>query len=53
MSMLSTILVAAAENSEHAEEAGLNPYIFGAVALGILFTLLFILLAFGKGREHT
>ncbi|MEG9225247.1 hypothetical protein [Aeromicrobium sp. Sec7.5] len=51
--MLTTILVAAAEEAEHAEEAHLNPYIFGAVALAILFTLLFVLLAFGKGREHT
>ncbi len=51
--MLSTILVAAAEQTEHAEEAAINPYIIGAVALGILFSLLFILLAFGKGREHT
>ena len=51
--MLSTILVAAAEQTEHAEGGHVNPYVIGAVALGILFTLLFILLAFGKGREHT
>jgi len=49
--MISTILVAASESAEEAE--AINPYIIGAVALGILFTLLLILLVFGKGREHT
>ncbi|MFT4189790.1 MAG: hypothetical protein QM621_14590 [Aeromicrobium sp.] len=47
--MLTTILASA----EHAEEASVNPYVIGGVALGILLTLLMILLVFGKGREHT
>ncbi|MFT4298469.1 MAG: hypothetical protein QM597_02370 [Aeromicrobium sp.] len=47
--MLTTILASA----EHAEEAAVSPYVIGGVALGILILLLLILLAFGKGREHT
>jgi|UPI0003C7E8E3 hypothetical protein len=46
-----TSIIAAAES--HSEEAAINPYIIGAVALAILLSLLFVLLAFGKGREHT
>jgi hypothetical protein len=49
--MMSTILVAASESVEEAE--AINPFVIGGVALGILVTLLLILLAFGKGREHT
>ena len=40
-----------------AEEAGHEPAIaaplVGVAAFGFLFILLLILLAFGKGREHT
>lgn len=35
------------------ESPGAMPYIVGAVALGILLAMLFALLAFGKGREHS
>ncbi len=38
----------------HAEEgAGITPYVIGGGALVILFGLMFALLAFGKGREHS
>ncbi|MCR4513141.1 hypothetical protein [Aeromicrobium sp. 50.2.37] len=43
-------LVAAEES---AEGGHINPYIIGGVALAILLVLLFALLAFGKGREHS
>ncbi|EFQ83620.1 hypothetical protein HMPREF0063_11283 [Aeromicrobium marinum DSM 15272] len=46
--MLTTMLLAA-EEAEHTN----MPYVIGAVTLVILLTLLFGLLAFGKGREHT
>ena len=44
-------LLLAAE--EGAEEPFLFAWVIGAVTLGILLILLFALLAFGKGREHT
>ncbi|MEQ6901538.1 hypothetical protein [Nocardioides sp. YIM 152588] len=43
-------LVQAAE--EHAE-GGLNPWVVGGGALGILLLLLVGLLAFAGGREHS
>ncbi|MGJ9413050.1 hypothetical protein ACHAAC_10115 [Aeromicrobium sp. CF4.19] len=48
--MLTTLLYAA-----EGAEAGHSPmpYYVGAIALGSLLLLLFVLLAFGKGREHT
>ena len=39
--------------SESGESAGATPYIIGATALGILFALLFIVVAIGGGREHS
>jgi len=44
-----TILAAAAEHGEPA----ISPYAVGAIALGILLTLLVVLIAFGGGREHS
>ena len=35
------------------EGAGATPYIIGIGALVILFGIMFALLAFGKGREHS
>jgi hypothetical protein len=35
------------------EGAGITPYLVGGTALVILFALMFALLAFGKGREHS
>jgi hypothetical protein len=45
--------LAAAEESEHLRDIGINPYGVGAIALGILVILMLGLLAFGKGREHS
>ncbi len=33
--------------------SSVNPYVVGAVALGILLALMGILLAVGAGREHS
>lgn len=38
---------------EAAQGPSIHPAAVGLVALGFLLVLLFILLAFGKGREHT
>lgn len=48
--MLITLL-AAAEGAEG--EDLINPFLVGGMVLASLLILLFILLAFGKGREHT
>lgn len=45
-------ILAAMEETGEAGGDHLNPYIIGAVALGALLVLLFVLVAFGKGREH-
>ena len=38
---------------EAANGPAIHPAVVGVAALGFLLVLLFILLAFGKGREHT
>ena len=48
--MLLTSVLKAAEETH---SSGISPYAVGAVALGILLTLLVALLMFGKGREHS
>jgi hypothetical protein len=50
--MLNTALVFASEASGH-ESGGMNPYAVGAIALVILLVLLFLVVAFGGGREHS
>jgi hypothetical protein len=42
-----------AATEEHVRDIGISPYAVGAIALTILFSLLGIVFAFGKGREHT
>ncbi|HWV25690.1 MAG TPA: hypothetical protein VNZ66_00585 [Aeromicrobium sp.] len=49
---LNSLLVAASE-AGHESEPAIAPWAVGAIALGLLLVLLFVLLAFGKGREHT
>jgi hypothetical protein len=44
-------LVSLAESSHGAE--GVNPYVVGAVTLGLLLFLLFLVVVFGGGRDHT
>ena len=46
-------LIIAAEEAEKLRDIGINPYGVGAIALGILTTLMLALLQFGKGREHS
>lgn len=38
---------------EAAHEPAVHPALVGVAALAILLVLLFVLLAFGKGRDHT
>ena len=45
-------LILLSESASH-ESGGVNPWIIGAVALGILLALLFAVVAFGGGREHS
>lgn len=45
--------IAAAEETEHLRDLGVEPWVIGLVALAILMTLLLALLSFGKGREHS
>lgn len=49
MSLNSLILVASEAHSEPA----VNPYVVGAIALGILLVSLLIVMAIGGGREHS
>ena len=44
-------LISLSESSHGAE--GVNPYVVGAVTLGILLFLLFVVAAIGGGRDHT
>ena len=50
--MLLTSLMQAATET-HSAEPAISPYWVGAIALGLLLSLLVALLAFGKGREHS
>lgn len=45
--------IAAAEEAEKLRDIGINPYVVGAIALGVLTLLMLALLQFGKGREHS
>ncbi|MBZ5735900.1 hypothetical protein K8Z61_15510 [Nocardioides sp. TRM66260-LWL] len=45
------LLVRAAEEGTHS--ASPNPYLIGAIALGVLLILLLALVTFGNGREHS
>lgn len=49
MSLSSVIAVAA----EVSEEPPVHPYVVGAIAFAILLALLFGLMMFGKGRDHS
>jgi hypothetical protein len=44
-------LISLAESSHGAE--GVSPYVVGGVTLGILLFMLFVVVAFGGGRDHT
>jgi hypothetical protein len=46
-----SVITLAAEASSESE--GANPYLVGAGALLVLLVLLFVVVAFGGGREHS
>jgi uncharacterized protein (DUF2062 family) len=48
--MLSTVITLAAEAES---EPVVHPYVVGAIALGLLLALLFAVVSFGGGREHS
>ena len=50
--MLSIVAILAAETAERGEPA-VHPYAIGAIALGLLLLLLFAVVSFGGGREHS
>ena len=47
---ITSLVTAAAERSE---EPVLHPYLVGAITLAILLAMLFGLMMFGKGRDHS
>ncbi len=49
---MANTLVFLAESAGH-ESGGINPWVVGAVALLILLVLLFAVVGFGGGREHS
>jgi hypothetical protein len=51
MAMSITSLITAV--AEHSEEPAVPAYVVGAVTLAILLALLFGLMMFGKGRDHS
>ena len=52
MSIMS-LAVLAAEAGAHAEEEGINPWLVGGIAFGILVAALISLVAFAGGRDHS
>jgi hypothetical protein len=50
--MAKTLITLAAESGSH-ESAGVTPYLIGGSALVVLLALLFIVVTFGGGREHS
>ena len=48
-----TILAAAEDGAHQLRDIGIHPYGVGLIAMGILTAAMLLLLAFGKGREHT
>jgi hypothetical protein len=46
-------LIAFVTSEEPLRDIGIEPWVVGVIALGILLLLLFGMLQFGKGREHS
>ncbi len=49
---MANTLVFLSEAAAH-ESGGVNPWVIGALALGILLALLLAVVGFGGGREHS
>jgi hypothetical protein len=49
---MANTLIFLTESAGH-ESGGVNPWVIGGVALGILLALLLAVVAFGGGREHS
>ena len=52
MSLSQTMLLLTQAAEEHHEQV-VNPWIVGAISLGVLLAMLGALVAFGGGREHS
>lgn len=52
MSLSQTTLLLT-QAAEETHEQVINPWIVGAIALGLLLAMIAILVAFGGGREHS
>lgn len=39
--------------AEASDEPAVHPYVIGVIALGVLLLLLFAVVSFGGGREHS
>ena len=50
---LQTPVLALARLAEEGSSGGVNPWIVGGTALGLLLLLLFVVVAIGGGRDHT
>ena len=42
-----------AANEEALRDIGISPWAVGGIAIGIFTVVMLLVLAFGKGREHT
>ena len=50
--MLNQLILLASETAEHGAPA-IHPFVVGGITLAIFLGLLFALVAFGGGREHS
>jgi hypothetical protein len=50
---LQTPVLALARLAEEGHSEGVNPWLVGAVALGVLLFLLLVVVGIGGGRDHT
>lgn len=50
---MTSAIITLAETAAHESGPAIHPYAVGAIALGILLTMLLGVLMFGAGREHS
>ncbi|WP_232675902.1 hypothetical protein [Nocardioides sp. R-C-SC26] len=53
LSLLHTAVLRASEEVEHHGDPAVSPWVIGGLALAILLGMLFALMAFGGGRDHS